>query len=183
MLAAAAAMGTAALCGSAMAVSAAGEMNWDDSAVYQISGEDEVNGTLPGSYAFYYGESYPEKLEIPEVIHGLRIIEIAHRAFDGCENVREIVIPDGTKRIEDNAFPFEERGEEAYGITVTIPASVEYIGYDFLGEQTGAGPAVNQYEEDRSLRRIMIDYCYEIGKYENWVERAQKFGYEVGHVV
>jgi hypothetical protein len=32
MLAAAAAMGTAALCGSAMAVSAAGEMNWDDSA-------------------------------------------------------------------------------------------------------------------------------------------------------
>ena len=86
-----------------------------DGVKYEVS---EKDASIVG-----YTKDLKGNLVIPEKINGLPVTSIGEEAFSGCENIKELVLPDSLKTIEDFAF---------YGLTsiksVTVPASVEHIG-------------------------------------------------------
>jgi hypothetical protein len=98
-----------------------------------------INGTLPGGLAYQSNEQggvtitgYTDTagdLVIPAEIAGLRVTAIGDRAFEGCDGLTSVTIPDSVETIGDEAF----RGCSSLE-SVTIPGSVETIGNSaFLG--------------------------------------------------
>ena len=79
---------------------------------------DKTTGTITGCNQNATGE-----LVIPEKIDGVKVTSIGNRAFDFCESLTSITIPDSITRIGDEAFNC------CRGLTsVTIPNSVTSIG-------------------------------------------------------
>lgn len=64
-----------------------------------------------------------KELVIPEEIGGYKITEIAGNAFSGCEELENVVLPDGLEKIGDFAFMDCSKLE-----TVVLPESLQEIG-------------------------------------------------------
>lgn len=80
--------------------------------------DDGKTATLIGR-----GENTDAMLEIPDSIFGVKITKIADGAFEGCTDIKVIIIPDSVKVIGNNAFA------GCYSITsVTIPSGITEIG-------------------------------------------------------
>lgn len=73
-----------------------------------------------GDYSYEDGDG---DIVIPETINGLSVKEIGDYAFEGCQNLRYISLPDGLTKIGDRAFNFCTLLE-----SVSIPESVTEIG-------------------------------------------------------
>ena len=72
----------------------------------------------PASYRFG-----APTLTIPSGVMGIRVVEVASRAFDGCRTLTSVVIPEGVTTIWDGAF------EDCVNLSeVSLPSSVTKIG-------------------------------------------------------
>ena len=126
---------TGTVCGAMTAAYADDAVDWDAACwVSRCDGKPDSDGNPPGRLERYRGD-YSSKLDIPYEIDGYHITGIGAYVFTDCDDVREIVIPEGVDTIERYAFPFLDTAGNL-NITVTIPASVTYIGENLLGEQT-----------------------------------------------
>ncbi len=67
------------------------------------------------------------EVEIPAEIDGLPVTYIGNYAFDYCELLTSVIIPDSVTSIGDYAFNCCNLKE------ITIPSSVVYCGYGFVG--------------------------------------------------
>ena len=70
-----------------------------------------------------YKGNVPQILTIPSEIDGKQVREIGESAFENCDSLSEITIPDGVLSIGDEAFSECENLKSA-----TIPNSVVYLG-------------------------------------------------------
>ena len=71
----------------------------------------------------------PYRIEIPEMIEGCVVTEIAKKAFLSCRGLREIIVPDGVTEIGEWAFAYSKHLE-----VVSLPAKEISFGKDlFLG--------------------------------------------------
>ncbi len=106
-----------------------GILNYPYSVIYyDYSEEKEVNGLCyyinsKGNAVITSCLQYDsEAFEIPSMLGGTTVTEIADNAFYGCE-FQEVVIPDSVTIIGEEAFAYCY-----YLQKITIPDSVEYIG-------------------------------------------------------
>ena len=82
----------------------------------------------------YTGPEDVEKLIIPQMLDGYKVVSIGGTTF-WCREIKHIVIPDGVTSIKDSAFVWFGAGEYIDDVwhstaEVTIPESVTYIGED-----------------------------------------------------
>ena len=105
--------------------------------------ENEAGYTIK---KFEYTDRSRTSFEIPREYNGKKVTEIGNRAFEGCETLESITIPDTVKVIGNAAFLYcsrikevnipegvEQIGSSAFDLvddleTVTIPKSVIFIG-------------------------------------------------------
>ena len=66
---------------------------------------------------------YAEKLTIPARIEGLPVTVIGEYAFSFCDTLREVILPEGIVRIEDDAFSWCENMT-----TISLPETLSVIG-------------------------------------------------------
>ena len=75
---------------------------------------------LPSLFGLYHDEAIPESVKVVVLTHAT---SVGDGAFNGCENLRAIVINDGVESIGNNAF------KGCKGITdFGLPSSVTFIG-------------------------------------------------------
>lgn len=73
----------------------------------------------PASYRFG-----TPTLTIPSGVMGVRVVEVASRAFDGCRTLTSVVIPEGVTTIGDGAF------EDCVNLSeVSLPSSLTTIEF------------------------------------------------------
>ena len=70
-----------------------------DSFLYDIS---RVNGDIYAVITGYRGSD--TDIRIPETINGVKVAVISNRAFEGCESLKSVAIPDNVTSIGDHAF-------------------------------------------------------------------------------
>ena len=77
--------------------------------------------------AFVEAKDYgkvPSSLSIPSSIDGYKIIGISGLAFEKCEKLKRVKVPDGVTKICNGAF------YGCYNLTwISLPSSLEQIGY------------------------------------------------------
>ena len=67
------------------------------------------------------------RVEIPKTLGGYPVTTIRYKAFDGCDLITTVILPDGLKTIEPYAF-------DGFGIhKIYIPSSVTFIHMSFSG--------------------------------------------------
>ena len=92
------------------------ESDWEYYVHYGDTDEDEV-----ALITRYMGTD--TELEVPAEIDGYKVTGIGSYAFSYCEGVKNIILPEGVKRIEDYAFLGCDSVE-----SITLPEGVESIG-------------------------------------------------------
>lgn len=86
---------------------------------------------------------YPSEITIPQEVNGYPVTVIGYGAFEGCDDLLSITIPEGVTKIDDRAF-----GDCTNLTTVNLPDSLEKIGA--WKEGTGA------FDSCKSLKTIVI---------------------------
>ena len=75
-------------------------------------------------YSVYPGKcSNDEEIFIPETYRGLPVIVIPKRAFEDCNELREIFLPDSLLAIDESAFYDCHQLEQ-----IVLPNSVKFVG-------------------------------------------------------
>lgn len=111
----------------------------------------------PSSYRF----STPT-LTIPSGVMGVRVVEVASRAFDGCRTLTSVVIPEGVTTIWDGAF------EDCVNLSeVSLPSSLTTIGLYAFGGCSGLTSVTipssvakiesNAFDDCSGLQRINVE--------------------------
>lgn len=80
----------------------------------------KINGNFDGIREYAFGKHS----KVKSVIFTGSVPAISEGLFADCISLKEIVLPEGVKRIENNAF-----GTSGLR-SITIPASLEYVAYD-----------------------------------------------------
>ena len=76
-----------------------------------------------GTAEIVYYNGTEEKTTVPDTLDGMKVTVIARDAFNGCETLTEIILPEGIRRIETYAF------YNCKNLTsITLPDSIESIG-------------------------------------------------------
>lgn len=90
--------------------------SWYDMLFYDLN----IDGK---SYRVVGVDKSDKRIEIPSTYDGLPVTVIGSCAFNGCHNIKSVIIPDTIETIEEEAF-CECRGLES----ISIPDSVTTIG-------------------------------------------------------
>lgn len=107
----------------------------------------QLPSTLKKIGAAVFDNSKITRIELPE---GLE--EIGDTAFQRCPNLEQVIIPSTVKRIGDIAFGIDPtgfigtEGQKNTWTKITIPASVEYMGFGVFADRVG----VELYMEGRA---------------------------------
>lgn len=76
----------------------------NSSSYYETSGDFEYGVLQDGTVEIKRYKGNEKELEIPDTIEGYDVTSIYLRAFDGCENLEKVIIPDTVTSIDDDAF-------------------------------------------------------------------------------
>ena len=95
---------------------------------YNIISEEEKTCKIVN----YTGLTDAEKIVVPQILDGYKVISIGGTTF-WSKPIKKVVIQEGVKAIEDNAFVWSGDGEYIEDVwhsltEITIPNSVTYIG-------------------------------------------------------
>lgn len=112
-----------------------------------------------------------EVIEIPAEIDGYRVTAIGDRAFYEYPFMKEVIIPDGVTSIGSEAFYREIDSSSDNTFTLTIPASVEYIGGDIV-DCLRTGKAIS-HETEMAISNWIIHHNILIMKHEENPERFE----------
>lgn len=161
------------------------EKNEVDGIVYVLR-EDGVSYLVEGKAD---GETTTEKLILLSEYNGLPVVEIRKDAFDFCETIAEITLPEGLTTIGESAFrycgPFTE---------ITLPDSVTVIGegafegcnnlkkinipegVTVLPNNVLAGTALTEVEIPKSVTEIASEAFYSPGNGTSLLEKIYYAG-------
>ncbi len=113
----------------------------------RISGNTTITVTRIDSNAFGAHAADITSVSLPQTIR-----EIGMGAFEGCEKISEIIIPESVETIEPYAF-------KGTGITtIKIPGNVRIMGSsEILNDETQTSGWVGAFSGAEQLRRIEVD--------------------------
>ena len=113
-----------------------------------------------GTITAYSGTDIKD-IVIPSKVNGITVTQIKERVFAEHSEIESVAFPNTLKSIGDNAFYKTALGNKNVFGTLTIPASVEYIGLEAFKECAYLGKVVFENPNDPSAEAIVFRHNWD----------------------
>ena len=132
---------------------------------YKYTVDDNGNATLTG-----VDSSLGENIVVPSVLGGYTLVNIGSHAFESCDIIRSLTIPNSVTHIYDNAF------SNCYCNNIIIPDSVVNIGSRAFSNMSGCENITvgenNQYYSSDDYGVLFNKLKTELIYYPSWNDRT-----------